>query len=292
MKTLLCCIARKENRYLREYVEYYKELGFTHICLYDNNYEGEEHIEDVIGDYVDDGFVEIIDYRDKGREMLLPCLQIDAYEECYRKYGKEYDWVAFFDCDEFLAFADGGPKNIEEALSWTGYDGYDAVCVNWMLFTDGGMLSDDGKPVLQRFVEPMLPYDKKRLGSNICNNDLLKVIVRGGLDEFKLSTVHFTRIPNNVCNNVGEKITWVSGSWPVNFERMYLKHFRCKTVDEFMLKIERGYPDTKITSVDRRRMLLSMFFQDNEPTAEKLTYIKEKYDIDLFGFYNTCGIVL
>ena len=57
MKTLVCSIGRLENKYIREWVEYYKNLGFTNIVLYDNNYDGEEHFEDVIGDYIESGFV-------------------------------------------------------------------------------------------------------------------------------------------------------------------------------------------------------------------------------------------
>ena len=39
VKTLLCCIGRKENQYIREFVEYNKMAGFTNICLFDNNYD-------------------------------------------------------------------------------------------------------------------------------------------------------------------------------------------------------------------------------------------------------------
>lgn len=284
MKTLLCCIARKENRYIREFVEYYKKIGFTHICLYDDNREGEEHFEDVISDYLESGFVNIIKV-DRG-EKLLVNRQVVSYEDCYRRYGGEYDWIAFFDCDEFLFFDEDGVKDIGEALSWSGYDGYDAVMVNWMLYTDGGMLSDDGRPVLERFVEPILPYDRKRSQrSNVCNNDLLKIILRGGLDEVKLKTVHMPVIPKNICNNAGQKIAWVSGTWPVDYTRMHLKHFRCKTVDEFVWKIGREYPDAVVRSISLKHMFMTLFFQDNEVTREKLEYIRDKYEIDLFKFY-------
>ena len=65
MKTLLCCIGRKENQYIREYVEWYKNLGFTNIVLIDNNYDGEEDFHDAIGDYIDSGYVILKDYRNK-----------------------------------------------------------------------------------------------------------------------------------------------------------------------------------------------------------------------------------
>ena len=62
MKTLLCCIGRRENQHIREFVEWYKKLGFTNIVLYDNNYDGEEDFHDAIGDYIDDGYVILKDY--------------------------------------------------------------------------------------------------------------------------------------------------------------------------------------------------------------------------------------
>ena len=56
-KVLLCCIAKLENLYIKEFVEYYKKLGFDNICLYDNNDEDGEHFEDVINDYIESGYV-------------------------------------------------------------------------------------------------------------------------------------------------------------------------------------------------------------------------------------------
>ena len=81
MKTLLCCIGRNENQYIREYVEYYKNLGFTNIVLCDNNYDGEQHFEDVIGDYIDSGYVILKDYRNQ------KVCQLKAYNECYKEYA-------------------------------------------------------------------------------------------------------------------------------------------------------------------------------------------------------------
>ena len=64
------------------------------IIIYDNNDSEGEKCEDVINDYIQSGFVEIVDFR--GRE----CVQMPAYQNCYDKHNKEYDWIAFFDCDE------------------------------------------------------------------------------------------------------------------------------------------------------------------------------------------------
>ena len=37
MNTAICCIAKYENRYLKEWVDYHMELGFDQIFIFDNN---------------------------------------------------------------------------------------------------------------------------------------------------------------------------------------------------------------------------------------------------------------
>ena len=39
MKVALCCIGRLENRYIKEYVDFYLGIGVDKIFLYDNNYD-------------------------------------------------------------------------------------------------------------------------------------------------------------------------------------------------------------------------------------------------------------
>lgn len=74
----LCCIGRRENRYAREFVEHYQRLGFDKIYLCDNNRDGEEYFEDVLSPFIESGFVEILDYRNRSG------VQRDAYEDVYK----------------------------------------------------------------------------------------------------------------------------------------------------------------------------------------------------------------
>ena len=37
MKICICTIGKQENKYILEYIEYYKKLGIDKIYLYDNN---------------------------------------------------------------------------------------------------------------------------------------------------------------------------------------------------------------------------------------------------------------
>ena len=95
MRTALVGIGRLENRYAREWVEWHLKIGFDHIFIADNNRGNEERFEDVVGDYVKHGMVTVVDFRDR------TAVQLEAYNTIYKNYGKDYDWVAFFDFDEF-----------------------------------------------------------------------------------------------------------------------------------------------------------------------------------------------
>lgn len=49
---------------------------------------------------VQNGFVTIINYRGYRGININP--QLRAYKDCYKKYNLIYDWLSFFDIDEYL----------------------------------------------------------------------------------------------------------------------------------------------------------------------------------------------
>lgn len=170
MRTLLCAIGRMENDYIREWVEYNKNIGFTNICLYDNNFDGEQDFHDVIGDYIDSGFVILKNYRNK------TVCQIQAYTECYGEYGNEYDWIAVFDCDEFITLM--YHRNVSDYLSDKMFNKFCVIKLNWALYGDNDMLYNDGRPVLERFKYP-IPTNKPTHNGDI-ESKTTKSIIRGG----------------------------------------------------------------------------------------------------------------
>ena len=55
-------IGKNENKYTREYVEYYKKYGGDKIFIYDNNNIDGEKFDTVLYDYIKNGYVEIINF--------------------------------------------------------------------------------------------------------------------------------------------------------------------------------------------------------------------------------------
>lgn len=271
MKTLLCCIGRKENQYIREYVEYYKNLGFTNICLFDNNYDGEEHFEDVIGDYIDSGFVIIKDYRNKS------VCQLNAYAECYATYGNKYDWIAFFDCDEFLTLVED--KTIDEYLSRDIFKPFNGIKINWMCYGDNGIVHYEDKPVVERFKTP-IDYNKQ-IAYKFPENYHIKSIARGGLTNVKFpSNPHVINVVGQ-CDSVGNACKDTTPFVVYNYSLAYIRHYSTKTIEEYCNKMEKGFPDHIVNDEKRESYTETRFFRYNEVTKEKVDMVKERLGIDM-----------
>ena len=269
MKTLLCCIGRRENAYIKEYVEYNKLLGFTNICLYDNNYDGEEDFKDVIGNYINDGYVILKDYRNR------KVCQLEAYNDCYNTYGKEYDWIAFFDIDEFMFI--NCNKKIGEYLARPEFNEYDMLHINWLLFGDGGQLRNDGRYILHRITEP-LDINHKTL-YDFPDNFHCKSIIRGGLNNVVWGVTPHTPVCDlKCCNSFGIPCDGNSPFVGYDFRNAGLRHFTTKTAEEYAEKVKKGFPDANTVT---KEQMVEIFFQRNEVTPEKVAIFKEVNNVDM-----------
>lgn len=266
LKVALCVIGRLENAYAREFVEHYKNLGVDHIFIYDNNQFNEEFFEEVLQDYIDEGFVEIVNFRG------IVKAQNQAYNDCYLKHGSEYDWICFFDFDEFLLLEKH--KTIQEYLEDKKY--YEVVLINWKCMTDNNLIEYDNRPMIERFTEEC---DK-----NICvqykwpENMHVKSIVKGGLPNVKYySNPHLPTNPLLCCNADGircDQTPWL----PITWETAYLKHFTTKSLQEYCEnKLKKGTADRDYNCFKSTYQF--RYFKYNKRTKEKLKFLKDNgYD--------------
>ena len=267
----LCVIGRRENRYAREFVVHYWDVGFDKIIICDNNHDGEEHFEDVLSDFIEDGFVEILNYRN------LVGVQRQSYADVYRRYGKHYRWIAFFDFDEFFVINGqdghrGHGVGVHELMR--NYENYDCVLFNWQNYGDNGLLRDDGRCLSERFTEP-LPFNHVAQYEGIPDNDHVKCIVHGGLElvEFDDSP-HLPSNSMRCCNSLGDPCRQ-SPFQRYNFSVAYLKHYATKTVEEWYLNKWKKGTGNKINRAHFESNYANRFFIYNERTQEKEDIMRE-----------------
>ena len=144
-KICLCAVEKEENKYIREFIEHYKNYDIDKIYIFDNNDKNGEKFEDVIDDYIKNGFVELIDYKGIKNPQIL------SYNDCYKRYNKLYDWLIFFDIDEFIFLKDF--TSFKSFLNDKRFDKCNRVQFNWIFFTDNNLLYYEDKPVRERFTE-------------------------------------------------------------------------------------------------------------------------------------------
>lgn len=210
MKVALVCIAKNEENYIDEWIKYNKKLGFDDIFIYQNDWRWSGNYDNV-------------------HKLELDGLnkQTEAYNHFIKNNLNNFDWVAFFDIDEFLVLKKH--NNIKEFIS--EYNDFPAIGVNWVLFGNNGHTKTNGDyRVIDRFT-------KRQTSVNVH----VKCIVK--LNEGVFMGVHN---PNGmwVCPNK------VSNKGPFNHqgsdEIAQLNHYFCKTEEEFALKCERGRADNLI----------------------------------------------
>lgn len=104
IKVALCTMGKKENLYVKEFVEYYLKLGVDKIFIYDDNEPNGEKIIDVI----DSSYKKVIIFNNIKKKIKR---QSQAYNDCYKNNKNNFDWFLMIDMDEFLVIVNDTLKH-------------------------------------------------------------------------------------------------------------------------------------------------------------------------------------
>jgi hypothetical protein len=211
MKIALVCIAKNEDHYLEEWINYNKKLGFDDIFIYQNDWRWSGESENV----------HKIEFDGINKQR-------DSYNNFIKNYHDKYDWVAFFDVDEFLVLK----KHNDVKLFVSDYSQYPAIGVNWVLFGNNGHSKVDGDySVIKRFT-------KRQKDVNQHIKSIVKLSRDTHMDIHCPSSCWWVN-PHNEKNQ---------GSFTSNHtdDIAQINHYFCKTEEEFQEKCDKGRADNPI----------------------------------------------
>lgn len=260
-----------ENHYIREWIEYYLNLGVDKIFLYDNNDINGEKFEDEINIFINSRFVELIDWKGKNPDKLN--LQSLSYLDCYQNRANNYDYLGFFDIDEFLYI--GENVKIYEYLSLQKFKNFECIRFPMFIMDDNDLIKvkNNNYSLQSRFTRGKLVSNcKSIMKTGITKINSIKVINAHG--PIGLSSCD----PNGIeCNNgLNTNIGYPYLDKKVRQTKEFVKHFRYKTLQEYIeIKMKRLYPDRTFED-SKRRITLENFFKFNKITKDKINYIKSK----------------
>ncbi len=156
-------IVKNEEPYIREWIEYHRLAGISHIYLYDNG--STDKTAEYVRPYADEGFVTMTYFPGRG-------MQTAAYNDALKKYGKDCRYMAFIDADEFL-FSVKPDRKLPEVVEEIMKENPKAcgLAVNWAMFGSAGFKErPKSGGVLSNYVY--------RAGPGERGTDCVKTIVR------------------------------------------------------------------------------------------------------------------
>lgn len=243
LRTAIIAIARNEDLYLGEWVDYHLSLGFDRLIIALN--------DDVFNPPLSDPKVTWEDFH--GVQGVQPI----AYRRLYKRYRGEFDWILFLDIDEFLVmeYHDSVGDFLEDFNNGI-------IRLNELHYGDGEMLDviDGNYQVFNRFLIPGSgdsTYVKSFINTRV---DVRNRMIYGhGIYDPTLDAVNALGEPCGNRNQHEERVV-LSVAW--------INHYRTKTVGEYVRqKLFRGGANR-----NPGRYTMDYFWRINRRTPEKEEY--------------------
>ncbi len=132
----MVCIAKNEENYICEWIEFHRIVGVRHFYIYVN--DRIEKMRDVLQKYIDMQLVTLIPWQNYTTALAPQTL---AYAHALGNYGSQYRWMGFIDVDEFLFPVQH--ETLNAALAPFGH--LSGISIPWHMFgTSGHETAPDG----------------------------------------------------------------------------------------------------------------------------------------------------
>lgn len=207
LKVALVCIAKDEDNYIEEWINYHLKLGFDKIVIYANDWNYNNNNKNVIVKHFN------------GKRMQIP-----AYNDFIKDNYNKYDYVAFIDVDEFIVLH----EDIDIKSFINKYIDYNGIGINWYFFGDNNIKEVLSYNVLERFIMREEKPDK-HIKSILKLTKDLRMVSPHNSNKFIVNTDY------NIINN--------AFNYNATNNIVQINHYFCKTFPEFLLKINRGRSD-------------------------------------------------
>lgn len=265
VRTAVVCIAKDEDLYLPEWLDYHLRLGFDDAYVYMNDWRYTGRVPDIPGHSVT-----TVEFDGRKRQLA-------AYNDFIARFSDKYDWVAFIDVDEYFANNSGG--SFVDVLA--RYSGFPQLAVNWRVMGDSGITSFDPSNVslALRFTK-----GSARLNHHVKQLVNFRWFRQSGkaMPEFKVNP-HCTSVPSFCQGGYGVPAQFNEFGLDA-VQPLELYHYLVKTRQEFdTIRFPRGRADTAVREYtkDRAEMDWNVF---NVNEAE-FTTVRDFYA----GVRDTCG---
>jgi hypothetical protein len=254
-KIALVTMAKDEDLYIQEWIDYHLKLGFDSIFIYQNNWRFNS--EDL------DERVHLLEWDidspgDMDNTPWLSNRIAMAYTHFGKTYHDQFEWAAFIDVDGFLVLKQ--TNDVKEFIAKFDNVPQRQVVINLAQFGDNGHTEFDpnNASVLERFTKRWgKPYTHTyyHVGP-ICK-------LHENFDKHGVHMVHDEEwIDVDGVVGIGTS-TILNCSRKVSYDTAQLNHYYTKTLPEWLNKCNRTRPEG-----DQYRSTIEGFFEHNHNDVE------------------------
>lgn len=221
-------MAKEEDLYLQEWIDYNLKLGFDDIFIYQNNWRFKNPIPN-----------ERVHFMEWDVDSLPPkskkTWEWNRHAMCYVNFGRqfheEYEWAAFFDVDCFLDLKQ--TNDVKIFISEFDDVPQRQVVINFAMFGDNGITTFDEKntSVLERFTRRWgRPY----------NHSYYNFLPICKLHEnFDKHSIHFIEGEDWVDVDFVVGNGFDMSNRNVSYNKAQLNHYYTKTIHEWRMKCKK-----------------------------------------------------
>jgi len=224
----ITAILKGEDPFVEEWIAYHRLLGVDHFYLYDN--DPRQPLRDILAGQRDrvtvlEWLVEHNDSRFKGRNT-----QLKAYTHFLDHFAANYEWVAFIDCDEFIALEEH--PDIKPFLH--EFEAFDSIALNWHVFGHNGYYEDPTGLIIEsltrRMKEPRAMVKSISRTSSIASID----------------SAHLCKLKRGGRRVDANKRPYRQELYPGKTRIAHINHYQCRSFTNWMKKPERGEAGTVV----------------------------------------------
>lgn len=220
-KALIVAITKNEGPYIREWVSHYLSIGADHIAIYDNG-SSDNSLEE-LRKFINHGYVTLLSFP-------KPNGQVEAYNHAISLFAPHFEWIGFFDADEFLVLK--SHESLGTYLDAVPQD-FDQIKIPWRVYGFSGHARKPAGLVTDNYVMAA------PTGSAPVN---CKSFVRS--DAVRKFYCHIGEVAaGRTCDNNFAGTDQLGTIVHPDFTSAQVNHYYTKSEEEFLARVARGTAD-------------------------------------------------
>ncbi len=150
--------------------------------------------------------------------------QLICYQDTYNEFGREVDWMAFIDSDEFLFPT--SKSSMEMVLSDYSNKKISALGAYWSVFGSSGFIDEPPGLIIENYRHRAEVYFEA--------NRHIKSIVRSGLSNVFPQDPHFFLTPQGTVDEILRPIICGWTQYEPTYDKLRVNHYTCQNRSYFL----------------------------------------------------------